>query len=273
MIRVKKASVMKISIVTVCYNDSYALVPTLLSIGKQTYDDIEVIVQDGASTDGTPEIVKMFGNWITKYESKPDTGIYQAMNRAIEKCTGEFAVFMNAADRFLTPTSLEELVAEITPRDDVIYGYSQSEETGQVHKYRPENMYWAGMTFDHQATAVKTSLLKKHKYREGLKISGDYDLMSRMRLSGANFRQIDKVVAIKPFEYGASSGFVDRFRDRYNVALQHFGEEYPVRSTLLNELVNHVVVAYGAEFKREELLRMEVEEILAFVDKLDAIMV
>ena len=88
------------SIVTVCYNSAAALVGTAKSVFDQAFSGLEYIVQDRASSDVTVDVVKTFGDWVDDFQSEPDGGVYQAMNRALSRCTGAFTLFLNPGDRF-----------------------------------------------------------------------------------------------------------------------------------------------------------------------------
>lgn len=87
---------MKISVVTVCYNAADTIEKTMLSVLNQTHHDIEYIIIDGGSTDGTVEIIRKYADRIAYWVSEPDKGIYDAMNKGIKVATGEWINFMNA---------------------------------------------------------------------------------------------------------------------------------------------------------------------------------
>ena len=94
---------MKISIVTINYNNRLGLVDTLLSISKSTKstdEQVEVIVIDGGSDDGSLEVINDFRHMVTKFVSEPDDGIYDAMNKGVELSSGDSIIFMNSGDRF-----------------------------------------------------------------------------------------------------------------------------------------------------------------------------
>lgn len=91
----------RVSVITVCYNAVSAIQRTILSVLSQTYENIEYIIIDGKSTDGTLAIIKKYESRIAFWLSEPDNGIYDAMNKAIDKATGEWVLFMNADDEFV----------------------------------------------------------------------------------------------------------------------------------------------------------------------------
>jgi glycosyltransferase involved in cell wall biosynthesis len=259
------------SIVTVCFNDAEALVPTIRSIVEQKLSDFQYVIQDGGSSDDTAAVVKSFGDWIEVFSSEPDAGIYQAMNRAVRRCTGRYTLFMNAADVLASPTVLSEVEAQLVDGDDIVTGQSIAVETGKPHPFRAADRFWTGMTFDHQAAFVRTDLLKQFPYDESLRISGDFDFFSRMRLRGASFRSIETTICRKPYAVGASASFIARFRERYGIAMRHFGEQYPVQQTLQAELVQYMVKYFDANHLKAEMEAMPVEGLLAMHDELDAL--
>lgn len=101
---------MKISIITVSYNSADTIEKTFQSVKEQTYTDIEYIVVDGGSTDGTVDLIKDYGKTISKWISEPDNGLYDAMNKGIEMATGEIVGLINSDDLFCDTTAIEKVM-------------------------------------------------------------------------------------------------------------------------------------------------------------------
>lgn len=112
----------KISIITVVYNAVDLLEGTMNSVFNQTSDRIEYIIIDGASTDGTLELIKANADKIDKWLSEPDRGLYDAMNKGLDLATGDFVWFMNAGDRLFSDTTVETLLSSVREDTDVLYG-------------------------------------------------------------------------------------------------------------------------------------------------------
>ena len=111
-----------ISIVTVSYNAVLTIEQTILSVINQTYPNVEYIIIDGGSTDGTVDIIKKYANKIAYWVSEPDKGIYDAMNKGGLKATGDFIQFLNAGDWFENEHVIEKIFKDWYKRVDVIYG-------------------------------------------------------------------------------------------------------------------------------------------------------
>lgn len=114
---------MKVSVVTVCYNAVQTLEKTMLSVLNQTYPNVEYIIIDGGSTDGTVDIIKKYADRLAYWVSEPDKGIYDAMNKGTRVATGDFLYFLGADDLFFSCDTL----STITPlmiKECVYYGDS-----------------------------------------------------------------------------------------------------------------------------------------------------
>ena len=113
---------MKISVVTVCYNSVDTIEETMLSVLNQTYSDVEYIIIDGGSTDGTVDIIKKYADRIAYWVSEPDNSIYDAMNKGIAVATGDYINFMNSGDSFASKDSISNVLTNIKEDIDIVFG-------------------------------------------------------------------------------------------------------------------------------------------------------
>lgn len=260
----------KFSVITIVRNDPTGVLRTLRSVFAQTWQNYELIVQDGASTDGTSDILHMMESWIDTLVIEPDAGIYDAMNRALRRATGDYLVFMNADDLFHDAKVLERVAAEIDPdNDDFVSGQAVRDEDGVTHRFRPPDKYWIGNTADHQATFIRREIMQELEYDLQFKVSADLHFFSRARKKGYKFRDIGIPIVRKPFAEGASSSFAARMRDRYTILTSLFGDEFPVHDTLVEELRSNMARSFDID--RKLLADMSLEELLARHDEWSAL--
>lgn len=204
----------KISIITVCYNAVDTIDKTILSVITQTYQNIEYIIIDGASTDGTVDIIKKYDHKVTRWMSEPDEGIYDAMNKGIKLASGDYINFMNAGDTFHSTESVSEAVRMINEDSIVVYGNTLLLYSfGQKLKV-PDSLeeITQKMVFGHQATFVRTSYHKAHLFDTTFRSSGDYKFFYDTYHMGAKFQYIPVTVANYQTEGGMSSSNLELVR-------------------------------------------------------------
>lgn len=200
----------KVSVVTVSYNAVSSIESTILSVINQTYSNIEYIIIDGGSRDGTVEIIKKYASRISYWISEPDKGIYDAMNKGIDKANGEWVNFMNAGDSFYEVSTIESFMDKVSLSADIAYGdtmilYSMGKV---LEKAKPLNLIKERMVFGHQATFVKAYLLKQFKFDTSYRSSGDYHFFYQMYMKKYFFEYIPIVVANYDGRYGMSRDFI-----------------------------------------------------------------
>lgn len=183
----------KISIITVVYNSVDKIEATVQSVINQTYYDIEYIVIDGGSTDGTIDIIKKYANKISLWISETDKGVYDAMNKGIDMATGEWINFMNAGDSFHYNTVIHDIFhSNIGPSTAVIYGDTLNIFSFGSFLFRasPSPRIEEGMAFCHQSTFVKRSILVENHFDTSFKISADYNLFYNLYKAAYTFHYI-----------------------------------------------------------------------------------
>ncbi|HZL12388.1 MAG TPA: glycosyltransferase family 2 protein [Prolixibacteraceae bacterium] len=182
---------MRISIITATYNSIQHLPDVLESIRQQTYQNIEYIVIDGGSTDGTVEYLKQ-SNLVTQIISEPDEGIYDALNKGIRMATGELIGFLHSDDLFASPQTLENIVhafKEDKEEISVIYGdlvFIDQQNTTKVVRYWKSQPFkrallQRGWMPPHPTIFLRREVYEKHGlFNINLKCAADYDYILRV---------------------------------------------------------------------------------------------
>lgn len=183
---------MKLSIITINYNNAGGLKKTLDSILGQTEKSFEYIVIDGGSTDGSKELLEQ-SNGITYWISEKDKGIYDAMNKGIMKAQGEYLLFINSGDRLCEPDTLKKIFPHLNGTA-IVYGNLKIDENGQLKDgFMPAVIDLKQMMNDtlwHPVSFIKRELFDKYGlYKTDYKICGDYDFFFNV--------VIDKKVSLK----------------------------------------------------------------------------
>lgn len=186
------------TIITVTYNAEAVLERTLKSVLNQTYQHIEYIIVDGASTDGTKVLLDKYSSQISKIISEKDSGIYDAMNKGLNAATGNYVWFMNAGDTIYCPETVQHIVdqlSQLSTLPDIIYGETAIVDINEQFLYMrrlkaPESLTWKsfgnGMLVCHQAFIVKQSI--SQHYNLHYRLSADYDWCIRcMKQSNINY--------------------------------------------------------------------------------------
>lgn len=178
-----------VSVITVSYNSIKTISNAINSVLSQTYPDIEYIIVDGVSTDGTIDVVKSFGNRISKFISEPDSGIYDAMNKGIKLATGEIIGIMNSDDIFYDNQVVEKVVTSFRENEiDAVYGdiqFVDPEKTSRIVRYysskhfNPDRFKF-GIMPAHPSFYARRELFEKLGYfRTDYKIAADFELLLR----------------------------------------------------------------------------------------------
>lgn len=167
----------KISVITVCYNAVSDIEDTILSVLNQDYNNIEYIIIDGESIDGTLEILKKYQNNIAILISEKDEGIYHAMNKGVANATGEWVIFLNAGDGFFKRNALHEIFnQQIPPNIDVIYGDTCLKLDNRYYfiKASPLSEIKERLPFCHQSAFVRSIYLKHFQFNLNYSVASDY---------------------------------------------------------------------------------------------------
>lgn len=198
-----------VTIVTVTYNAENLLEETLLSVINQSYKNIEYIIIDGASTDKTIDIIKKYEDKINYWVSEPDDGIYFAMNKAIEKATGEWINFMNAGDTFFDLNTIQDIMNLKSADAELLYGNLQFKGSKTQYRAQDKSKWYEYLPFNHQTLFTTTSLMKEFPFNTCYRIAADQDFMIRMFHAEKNFFYIDRIIVLfSPGGYTSDNHFL-----------------------------------------------------------------
>lgn len=191
---------MKLSIITINRNNAIGLRRTIQSVVSQTITMFEYIVIDGASTDGSVDIIKEFDNSIDYWISEHDSGIYNAMNKGIKEAKGEYCLFLNSGDYLATDCVIEDVLSMETDAD-IICGNSQGVKpdgtlrTIYAPKYFALREVIGGVP--HQSEFIKTDLFKSYGgYDEMFSILSDLDFNVKVCLKDVTYCNLKKLISI-----------------------------------------------------------------------------
>lgn len=192
---------MRLSIISVNFNNKDGLHRTIDSVIDQTQRDFEWIVIDGGSTDGSRELIEQYQDSMSYWCSEPDRGIYHAMNKGITKAHGEYCLFLNSGDRLHDKNVISCVLSLLDGTDfisgdewhvDANYSYFKTNENPNIitDYHMLVGILW------HQCTFIRTQLLKEHPYNESLKIAADWEEMFyELVINQKSYKHIDLIVS------------------------------------------------------------------------------
>lgn len=189
-----------ITVITVVLNGEKYLEQTIQSVINQTYPNVEYIIIDGGSTDGTLDIIKKYEDKIDYWVSEKDRGIYDAMNKGITVCIGDIIGIINADDFYSDENVFQEIINLYDNNYDIYYGNMKiiDRDKGQVieERYANINKLYFGMYLNHPATFVKLKSYKTIGYFDSInfRIAADYDLILRNKINNSKFKYIDSFI-------------------------------------------------------------------------------
>lgn len=181
---------MRISIITVCYNRKATIEKTIKSVLEQKYSNIEYIIIDGNSSDGTKEIIESYRDKISKYISEPDKGMYDAINKGLQLATGDVIGLMHSDDEFYDENAISKIAARFVfnPKTDGVYGdgiYVSNDTEERLIRNRIGGAFSlqkvkSGWLPLHPTVYLKKSIIEKHGlYNLDFKIASDTEFLLR----------------------------------------------------------------------------------------------
>ena len=223
----------KLSVITVTYNAEATLERTLRSVQSQSQADIEHIIVDGNSQDGTVALIERYANERTNWVSEPDKGLYDEMNKAAAMATGDYLCFLNAGDTFHSDTTVEEMMRSIPQGSvpDIIYGQTAIvDDNGNfLHMRRleaPKVVNWKsfkqGMLVCHQAFIVRRGLFEP--YDLGYRFSSDFDWAVKLLKRAQVIHYTDMTLIDYLNEGLTTTNHKASLKERYKIMTKHYGQ-------------------------------------------------
>ncbi len=233
-----------IGIITVVFNGEKYLEETIKSAISQTYDNVEYIIIDGGSTDGTLDIIKKYEDQIDYWVSEKDAGIYDAMNKGLWLAIGEYIGILNSDDHYL-PDAIEASIQKIQETNSD-YSFANVKYVNSDSMIRPiypleKNRVYQEMSYPHVSAFIKSNIYKTiGLFDTGFQIAGDHDMAVRIHLHGYKYCYIDKVIA--ELEMGGISSSVDSNKESLQVAIKNGKHKMLAYCTYVKQLIKVTIV-------------------------------
>jgi len=227
-----------VSVVTVVKNGAEHLTKCIESVLTQSWSNIEYIIIDGGSTDGTMDIIRSYDDRIDYWLSEPDHGIFDAMNKGIALASGQLIGILNADDSYepgAVSAAAQALMQFAAPA--VFYGdhYLVQVELGERYEMRASLQLWRGMTICHQAMFVHREVYRQlGSYRLEFRLAADYDFLVRACLARVPFRYLERFVVDFRDDGASSRALLTSNREVSTILRRYYG---PFSSPYLKNLL------------------------------------
>lgn len=244
---------MKVSVITINYNNIQGLKTTIQSVISQSYKDMEYIIVDGGSTDGSVDLLVEYSDKISKCICEPDNGVYNAMNKGVSIASGEYCIFMNSGDSFWNSEVLENIFSKHIDVD-VLAGKTYCFKNGRFSSMQsaPKKVtmkYLYANSINHQAMLIKTALLREYPYDEILKVYSDWKFcIQTLVVNNLSYQFVDYVIA--KYDLSGVSANIKFKEEKQKVLLEYFPHrilcdyELLCKKTLIRKLlpkIGHII--------------------------------
>ena len=224
----------KFSIITCTYNAEKTLERTVKSVREQSREGVEIehIIVDGASKDGTARIIENCSDGFAKVISERDKGLYDAMNKGIKAATGDYLIFLNAGDKLHGADTLSKVAAQLTGAEDIIYGETVLvDDEGSFLRMRrlkaPEHLNWKsfkdGMRVCHQAFWPRRTIALQTPYDLKYRYSADVDWCIRTMKQSQKMHNTHEVLIDYLSEGMTTANRWASLKERFRVMSTHYG--------------------------------------------------
>lgn len=240
-----------ISVITIVYNRVEDLSKTFDSVFSQSYSNIEYVVVDGGSTDGSLDLIKAYDDKLAYWRSEPDNGLYDAMNKALSLATGDYVWFMNAGDLIYNTDTASRMIAQKGRSADIYFGETlMFDENGKEYGLRsevttqklPKTLNWKslqrGMVVCHQSILVRRSIAPN--YILGHPYSADIDWVIKCLKKADQIHNTNMILSRYLMGGFSKKNLKKSLLDRYQILQRHYG--------FIPNLWNHAIIVLRAVF-------------------------
>lgn len=202
---------MRLSIITINYNNADGLKKTIESIKNQTYKDFEYIVVDGNSSDNSKTVIKQYKLFISKWISEPDTGIYNAMNKGAQMSTGDYMLFLNSGDFLYSESAIQTIMNESFVEDIICCSLYSFDNKKTSYKLPPKEIslytFIGGSSMLHPSTLISRVIFDKvGGYIEKYKIISDWCFfVDALIMHNCSYKVYEHIILTSFNCYGISS--------------------------------------------------------------------
>lgn len=231
-----------LSVITVVYNNVKDIERTIKSVIGQSYGNIEYIIIDGASTDGTLAVIENYKSKISKLVTEKDKGIYDAMNKGLVLAKGDYVLFMNSGDEIYSSDTVERIF-NTSADADIYYGEtemlnsdlkSEGKRRHQIPKNLKISSFKYGMSVSHQAIYVKKSITQP--YNLNYQLSADIDWVLKAISKAKKIVRVDFYVAKYLMGGMSKQRHLQSLKERFKIFNHYFG--------VLPNIFNHGIIAF-----------------------------
>ncbi len=251
---------MKLSIITVNYNDAVGLERTIKSVLSQTFHDYEFIIIDGGSTDDSVNVIKKYESRINYWVSERDGGIYPGMNKGLRQAKGEYVNFMNGGDCYHSADVLEKIFALETDADIITGTHSENglRNVGKGGVTMLDLYKWA---IDHQASFIRREVAIRHPYDEKFRIVSDWKFfIEALILDNCSFYYTDTIVVDVDMEGISNTNFELDRKEREQVLKELFSprilEDYKLFASIHPDLLKIAPRISKSQTIRKAIVKM-----------------
>lgn len=213
-----------ISVITVTYNRFDSLPETFASVTNQTYQNIEYIIIDGGSNDGTVNFLQENNDKISYWVSEKDNGIYDAMNKGSLAATGDWLIFMNCGDKFFAEDTLENIAKYLDDSVDVVYGGFEfilvdNYQTRVINR-QPKKLIdiWREMPTCHQSILVRRELQIQYSFDTSFTWCADHNLIASLYADGYKLKEIPITIAKFDGSGGTGRDILTYTKERWRIS-------------------------------------------------------